>query len=85
MIDLTKVKSVLAEVDSLVKTLHGQDLDESKAVESQSKGRNRIERARLSQDLNLLAQRLELAAGLVKNEYWFARGEVDPLDRERGD
>lgn len=83
MIDLTKVKSVLAEVDSLVQSLHGQDLDESKAVESQSKGRNRVERARLSQDLNLLAQRLELAAGLVKNEYWFARGEVDPLDRER--
>lgn len=84
MIDLGRVKDIMREVDSLIESLHGEDLDERKAVEDQSKARDRRERARMSQDLNLLRSRLQLAAQLVDNEYWFARGESDPLQPNRG-
>lgn len=83
MIDLGHVKGILAEAEALVAELHGVELNEERAVEDQTKNRTRIERARLSQDLNLLAGRLDLAAELVRNEYWFARGEDDPLNPER--
>lgn len=85
MINLSRVRSVLQEVDELVRGLDGADLDEQDAVTSQSKGRARQERAKKSQDLNLLAARLRFASELVLNEYWFARGEIDPLDRRRQD
>lgn len=81
MIDLNRVRHVLAEVNTLVADLHGQDLDETDAITSQSKGQARVRKAQLSQDLQLLATRLELAAQLVRVEYWHARGETDPLDR----
>lgn len=83
MIDLKAVKSVVAEIESLIDTLDGQDLDETTAVAEQSKGKARQERAKMSQELNLLADRLMMASTLVRNEYWFARGEIDPLNRER--
>lgn len=83
MIDLSRVQDVLREVNTLIAELHGADLNEERAVEDQSKGNARRTRARMSQDLNLLAARLEFAAHLVKNEYWFARGEQDPLDPHR--
>lgn len=83
MIDLSGVKSVLQEILPLVKELDGLDLDETKALADQSKGRARQDRAQRSQELNLLASRLELAAQLVRNEYWYARGETDPLNRRR--
>lgn len=83
VIDLSGVKSVLAEVQALVNDLDGRELDDSAAITSQSKGAARQAKAQRSQDLQLLATRLELAAGLVRNEYWFARGEVDPLNRRR--
>lgn len=83
MIDLGHVKGILAEAEALVAELHGVELNEERAVEDQTKNRTRVERARLSQDLNLLAGRLDLAAELVRNEYWFARGEDDPLNPER--
>lgn len=83
MIDLSQAKSVLLEVETLVAQLHGAELDEGRAVEDQSKGKARQERARMSQDLNLLADRLMMASTLVRAEYWFARGEIDPLNRAR--
>lgn len=83
MIDLGHVKGILAEAEALVAELHGVELNEERAVEDQTKNRTRVERARLSQDLNLLAGRLDLAAELVRNEYWFARGEDDPLNPDR--
>lgn len=83
MIDLSTVRRCLGDVDGLVNALDGQELDETDAVTSQSKGELRKLRAQRSQDLQLLATRLELAAALVRNEYWFARGEKDPTRPDR--
>lgn len=85
MIDLSKVRDVLEEINQLVAKLDGQELDETGAVDSQSSGRARQERARLSQSLNLLATRLELAASLTRVEYWYARGDGDPTNPFRSD
>lgn len=83
MIDLTRVRNVLREANEIIDDLHGKDLDETAAITSQSKGQLRQERAQMSQDLQLLAGRLELAAQLTRVEYWYARGESDPLAPER--
>lgn len=85
VIDLNGVFAVLDEANALADALHGLALDESDAVTSQSKGEARRVRAQRSQDLQLLASRLELAGALVRNEYWYARGLSDPVrpDRER--
>lgn len=83
MIDLTDVRSVLSDAHAIVIDLDGKDLDDTAAITSQSKGAARQLKAQRSQDLQMLATRLELAAALVRNEYWFARGVPDPLDRER--
>jgi hypothetical protein len=83
MIDLSQVRFILEEAQELVEELDGVDLDESTAVTSQSKGRDRRERAELSQSLNLLGDRLLLASSLVKVEYWHARGFEDPLRSHR--
>lgn len=85
MIDLTNTKQVLADVVQLVNRLDGQELDDTDAITSQSKGELRKRKAQLSQDLQLLATRLEFAASLVRNEYWYARGSRDPLDPRRRD
>lgn len=85
MIDLSKVRDVLEEINELVAKLDGQDLDETGAVDNQSSGRARQERARLSQSLNLLATRFELAASLTRVEYWYARGDGDPTNPFRSD
>lgn len=85
MIDFTRLKLVLEEIDALVEDLDGKALDETAALTNQSKGEARRERAQRSQDLQLLASRLELAAQLVKVEFWNARGEGDPLSTERED
>lgn len=79
VVDLSQVRTVLAEITTLVENLDGIDLDETDAVRSQSKGRSRQERAQASQDMNLLASRFELCAQLVRVQYWAARGEADPL------
>lgn len=82
---MTKTRAILAECTELIDSLDGQDLDETNAVESQSKGAERKRRAQLSQDLNFVASRLELAAALVRVEYWYARGEDDPTNPNRKD
>lgn len=78
-IDLSIVRDVLGEVSTLVESLDGEALDETAAVESQAKTRTRQERARLSQNLQYVAAQLDLAAALVRNEYWVARGKPDHL------
>jgi len=85
MINLTAVRRSLADAAHLIEELDGRELDESTAVVSQSKGNARKERAQMSQDLQLLATRLELAASLVRVEYWHARGEGDPTRPDRKD
>jgi len=83
VIDLSRVQLILEEVNRLVEDLHGQELDERAAVEAQSAGEARRQRARASQSLNLLSDRLGLAAQMVRVEYWSARGHGDPTDGVR--
>lgn len=85
MINLTKVAAIVKEATDLIADLDGLDLDEADAVTSQSKGDARRLKAQRSQDLQLLATRLELASALVRCEYWYARGEGDPLNPNRKD
>lgn len=83
MIDLSRARQILKEVDQLVAELDGTELDETDALSSQAKGAARQARAQRSQDLQLLATRLELCAAVVRVEYWYARGEDDPFDPAR--
>jgi uncharacterized membrane-anchored protein len=85
VIDLRKTRRVLTVCNALVNELDGQELDDREAVTSQSRGEARRRNAQLSQDLQQLAAKLELAAALVRNEYWYARGEEDPLEDGRDD
>lgn len=82
-IDLSRVKSVLTEVDALVQELDGVASSDAKSWAQQGGGDRRREQAKRSQELQLLASRLELAAQLVRNEFWVYKGEVDPLNRRR--
>lgn len=85
MIDLTRTSVVLREAHELIGALHGKSLDETDAITSQSKGQARQEKARMSQDIRRLAELLQLASTLTTNEYWYARGERDPLNPQRSD
>ena len=85
MIDLSRVKEVLeGEVTNLISERHGLDLDDSEAIVDQTRSKARTFRAEKSREMLLLADRLDLVANLVRNEYWYARGETDPLNLERG-
>lgn len=85
MIDLSRVRAVLAEIQELVDELDGVVLDEREALVVQQKGKARREAARRSQALNLLASRFELGAALTRVEYFHARGEADPTQPDRLD
>jgi hypothetical protein len=76
-IDLSRVRAILDEIDELIDDLDGVELDERTAIE-QPPGKARHDRAHQSQTLNLVADRLALAASLVRVEYWAARGHKDP-------
>ena len=79
MIELNAVGRILDEALNIVDDLNGQQLDERKAVSSQSKGEVRKRNAEMSKELNYLADQLTLAAALVRNQYWAARGNPDHL------
>lgn len=93
MIDLSKVRDVLGDCEDLIASLdgvqHEQDLVEGPMSGSlkRATAEARTAKAERSKALLLLKDRLELAASLVGIEYWYARGEIDPLspDREDGD
>lgn len=80
MLDLHRVRGILEEAGEVIAQLDGLELDETEALKnSQSKSLDRQQRAAMSQALNQLADRLQLASSLVRNEYWVARGASDPL------
>lgn len=92
MIDLRKVREVLKDCDDIVESLHGVDHDDPAVDTEQLSGsrrrataEDRAAKAERSKSMLLLKDRLELAASLVAIEYWYARGEIDPLDPERED
>ena len=84
MIDLSNTKAILRECVEIISELHGQELDETDALSNQGRSQAKRRRAEMSQMLQLLATRLELAAATARIEYWYARGESDPLNPNRG-
>lgn len=78
-IDLSKARTILTEVSTLLDALEGVDLDERTALD-EPPGDERSAKARQSQTLNLAADRLEYAAQLVRVQYWHVRGHADPTD-----
>lgn len=88
MIDLQAVKDLLAECSGIVDELDGQEHSDSQVSPGSRNEETRAERAakvHRSKSLQLLSDRLDLAAALVRNEYWFSRGEADPLNPDRED
>jgi hypothetical protein len=86
VIRLSDVRRILdGEVREILTELDGVDLDDTSAIASQTKTKAREARAEMSKSLLLLADRLDLCASLVRREYWFARGEIDPLNPDRED
>ena len=84
MIDLERVRGILnGDVADLIGNLDGVDLDDTDAITNQTRSNARQAKAEKSKELLLLADRLSLAESLVRGEYWFARGESDPLDVDR--
>lgn len=87
MIDLAQVRAVLQDCQGLVEELDGVSHDDSLLFEGMSgaQKRHQIKQSQVerSKALLLLTDRLQLAAALVANEYWFARGEIDPLNPDR--
>lgn len=83
MIELQQAWAVLQDAIELMNSLDGVEHDESDAVTSQARGNLRKQKAQTSQDLLRLAARLDLAAELVRNEYWYSRSGTDPLHPSR--
>lgn len=65
-VDLRGVRAVVGEIQDLIDDLDGVDLDERTAIGEQSGGQARKQRARLSQNLNLLSDRFGYAEQLVR-------------------
>lgn len=76
VIRLDKVIDLLDAADEVVEKLHGQPLNERLDDSEREDKLVRIERSRQLQEL---ANHLELAAALVRHEYWVARGATDPI------
>lgn len=84
MIDMDTLRVTLKDAEQIVNELDGLEFDDRDAVTADKATRaKRQEQALRSKTLLLLAHRLELAKALVMVEYYFARGEIDPLDLER--
>lgn len=77
MIRLDMVIDLIEASDTIIDALNGQPLDERlQGAECREDKAVRIERSRQLQEL---ANHLELAAALVRHEYWVARGAIDPI------
>lgn len=83
MIDLTTPLAILADVQARMIDLDGTDLTDHPEDDSQTKTRTaqslRTEKAQVSRDLQWCADSLSLAAGVIRNELWTFKGEVDVL------
>ena len=77
-INLSKVDAIIEEAGRLMDDLDGKVLDETLAGQ-QDRASAREERVQRSRDLQQLAHLFELAATLVRNEYWHARGGQDMI------
>lgn len=69
MIKLDVVSSILDGCKDVVHQLDGLEVDDTESI-----SRKRELAAEANRDLLFLADQLHLAASLVKNEYWHAKG-----------
>lgn len=83
MIRLTAARAALDDVAVLIAEVDGVQLQDWPDQEGDRHARK--EKAQLTRKLLLIADRLDLAAQLVRAEYWFAKGEPDILQPERDD
>jgi len=82
-IDLSIVSNLMDDCVALVAELDRQDLDE-RYSHNTDRAELRERKVRTSRDLQRLAHQLELAATLVRNEYWHARGGPDYIYERTG-
>lgn len=72
-IDLETVNDLLVQAQTDVDKLHMLRVDDSDSV--------RVKRAENARALLRLADSLELASNLVRNQYWITKGYDDLLER----
>jgi hypothetical protein len=73
-VDLSMVSAILARAAASANGLHGS------AVADRDQKVKNSEHAALTRQLLVLADNLELAANLVRNEYWISKGYDDALE-----
>lgn len=83
-INVTHALGLLDDVMNRLEDLNGRSHHDPDPTQRISKNDAR-EKARVASELQLISSRLELTAALVRNEYWHARGEADPLNPGRKD
>jgi len=83
-INVTSALDVLDDLYGRLEALNGRSHSDPDPTVRLSKDDSR-EKARVASELQFISSRLELTAALVRNEYWHARGEADPLNPERKD
>ena len=86
MIDLKQPMAVLREAAELMRQLDGLEIDTDSIEDDRKRvGKDELRQRRVDalKRMQLLAARLDLASALVWNEYWYARGEEDPLQEFR--
>jgi hypothetical protein len=83
VIDLTVTRAILDEVIERMEPLQGLELLDTIENDSQTKTvgkmNERAQKAQTSRDLQWIADSLNLAASLVRNELWVMKGEGDAL------
>jgi hypothetical protein len=66
-INLSLLREMLGDIGQAVKSLDGTELDDTTLG-------NKAREARLNRELLNLADQLQLASALVRNEYWTGKG-----------
>lgn len=69
MIDLSHADEITSEADSMIRRLHGIHLNDADGQIV-----SRTDAARLTRDLLYLADRLNMASQLVREQYWSSKG-----------
>lgn len=79
-INLGPVLKLLDRVTDVVEKVDGTNLDDSDSVQQQGVRNARQERALATRQLLALADQLEMASALIRNEYWKTKGFDDMLE-----
>lgn len=74
MIDLTSVRNAMDEASKIV-----ADLDGREVVDPDSTTTKRVDVAQVTRELIRLADLLDMAAALARNEYHVTKGAPDPI------